>query len=692
MSNELQSVLDDIKLDKQTNLKPENIKKDITVLGVTGTLEDLDTSDATATANDIINPKTAYVNNRKIIGNIIPTYKTISNAVVYSSILQNGGSSYLTIGFAPDNSFLIELDYVKQALVVKDSNLNIVKEESISSFVPDYTVSYDGRLYISISVAGVQNNVDCHYVFVSLNDYKSFITVFNYKTKEFNYINSGYAGFYPIVEDWNIGVCPGHTYFSEINPNLALALIHDGNNYKRPYCISLNNDGTSSYTDLLGGNTHQGNDDHLLNITPAANGKVLQFLYTSNGWNYNNTSTTLRRCLAYMNTNNTGFSYVSNVNYIFSPSGMIATDGINIYDCIFDVNSKTFSVTERFSLGNTYNVLYFINETTFIAWSTNQNIKLFKLNLDTNSISTYDYVLDNPLSLSSTVTKNKLNIISTTYRTLTIDTQDILISMERDNVSYINTSDADTSASDIVSGKVAYNANGKIIGTMLNNGELNYTPSSDEQIIPAGYTSGGTIAASPVSQEEYDECVQYTSVIMTGRTIEFLNYIKSNGSQHIDLGIKYTPTTKIVLDIEPVGSRNWQMFMSDSGNNDSHLFALQDCTQNNGGGFDVWLNNDTARIRYNINQRLTVTFDRNKFYVNDTLYKTFNSDTWDIPNNITLFNNSTMSLYNCKVYDNDILIMDLHPAVDTLDNNPTLFDIVSDNFISNSGTGKFIGG
>ena len=57
MSNELQSVLDDIKLDKQTNLKPENIKKDITVLGVTGTLEDLDTSDATATTNDIINPK-----------------------------------------------------------------------------------------------------------------------------------------------------------------------------------------------------------------------------------------------------------------------------------------------------------------------------------------------------------------------------------------------------------------------------------------------------------------------------------------------------------------------------------------------------------------------------------------------------------------------------------------------------------
>lgn len=139
---------------------------------------------------------------------------------------------------------------------------------------------------------------------VSLNDYKSFVTVFNYRELKFNYENEGCVGFSPIAKDWNIGICPAHTYFSEINPRLLTTLIHDGNNYKRPYSVFIKDDGTMSYTDLLGGNNHQGNGDHLLNITPTANGLVLQFLFTSSGWNYNSPSTTLRRRLAYMNSAN----------------------------------------------------------------------------------------------------------------------------------------------------------------------------------------------------------------------------------------------------------------------------------------------------------------------------------------------------------------------------------------------------
>lgn len=71
MSNQLQENLDAILLDKNTNLLPENLKQGVTCLGVEGTMQaGIDTSDATATATDIVKDKTAYVNGEKITGTL----------------------------------------------------------------------------------------------------------------------------------------------------------------------------------------------------------------------------------------------------------------------------------------------------------------------------------------------------------------------------------------------------------------------------------------------------------------------------------------------------------------------------------------------------------------------------------------------------------------------------------------------
>lgn len=63
------------------------------------------------------------------------------------------------------------------------------------------------------------------------------------------------------------------------------------------------------------------------------------------------------------------------------------------------------------------------------------------------------------------------------------------------NSNVVNTSSGTATASQILSGAVAWVDGVEITGTMPNNGALGtYTPTTTNQSIPAGYTSGGTVA------------------------------------------------------------------------------------------------------------------------------------------------------------------------------------------------------
>jgi len=62
--------LNEIEMQKASFIIPKNLKKNVSALGVTGTLEYLDTSDATAQAKDIKEGQTAYINDQKVTGNL----------------------------------------------------------------------------------------------------------------------------------------------------------------------------------------------------------------------------------------------------------------------------------------------------------------------------------------------------------------------------------------------------------------------------------------------------------------------------------------------------------------------------------------------------------------------------------------------------------------------------------------------
>lgn len=76
-----------------SNIKPNNIKAGITILGVQGTLDFLDTSDATANASTILYGQTAYVNGSKITGSMINRGSLRYNASIEDQTIPSGYTS-----------------------------------------------------------------------------------------------------------------------------------------------------------------------------------------------------------------------------------------------------------------------------------------------------------------------------------------------------------------------------------------------------------------------------------------------------------------------------------------------------------------------------------------------------------------------------------------------------------------------
>lgn len=79
---------------------------------------------------------------------------------------------------------------------------------------------------------------------------------------------------------------------------------------------------------------------------------------------------------------------------------------------------------------------------------------------------------------------------------------------------FYDTSSADISASDVLTGKTAFGASGSVPGSMANNGSTSGTigAKAGTVTIPAGYTTGGTVSLTNVS-----DCI--SANILSGKSI-----------------------------------------------------------------------------------------------------------------------------------------------------------------------------
>lgn len=76
-------------------------------------------------------------------------------------------------------------------------------------------------------------------------------------------------------------------------------------------------------------------------------------------------------------------------------------------------------------------------------------------------------------------------------------------------------SNLDVSANDVLSNKQFIGETGIETGTMPNNGQLNYTPTETQQVIPEGYTSGGIVEPMNITtSNDYITCLALSRDIL----------------------------------------------------------------------------------------------------------------------------------------------------------------------------------
>ena len=281
----------------------------------------------------------------------------------------------------------------------------------------------------------------------------------------------------------------------------------------------------------------------------------------------------------------------------------------------------------------------------------------------------------------------------------------------------IDTSDANATTSDILATKTAYVNGQKITGAMTNNGALNYTPSASQQSIPAGYTSGGTIAAAEIENtDEYDDCLDLTKNILGLYDLPYieLEYIESNAQQYINTGYVHKANTKVEIKfymsssntsqfIGLMGARknayyyNCYAFFTRFNNQSNFCYSRTGKEPTNAGMYDKWVTlttyQGTATYTDGTNTSTITSTGTIDAGVNNFLL--FNLNTGGT-NAVALDSQNTngLRIAYCKIWDDNggTLVRNFIPVKKRGDNTICMYDKVTRNFYANAGSGSFTAG
>ena len=438
---------------------------------------------------------------------------------------------------------------ITASLMQEVSNGNITTSDTSSYSGIVINSIYNNYLIISLTNYTIQHN---NYLFKVENDTLVYID----KIKEHNtsWSNYGYMSVIVDIDELNdiIYVVSGYTNSTSSNDNTLSVYTNNNNNYtKTTSIIHIPSEGNMAFSNMyfryggyvlydtylakfnrtelkfdylltISGGSYDtgilasGNTQELSGVSVGSSGDYLEYSY----YHIDKSG----QSPTYTKTSNRDFSKVGNT---------YAAIALGSSKCIFSsgvitsiTNNKiTTSVIARFDMsslvgGTPYNINY-IYDNYYAIYVNQQTYSLIKFDDETNTFSLVysglNVIGSIRFSTGRMLCKNNPTYsiynsrISTAYSKITlyipsIDTEHTIgVNINGKNF-YYNSFDDEILNNYILTGKKAFDVNGTVItGTMPNNGALNYTPTTSQQTIPAGYTSGGTIEAVSMTEQDIQE-------------------------------------------------------------------------------------------------------------------------------------------------------------------------------------------
>ena len=188
----------------------------------------------------------------------------------------------------------------------------------------------------------------------------------------------------------------------------------------------------------------------------------------------------------------------------------------------------------------------------------------------------------------------------------------------------------------------------------------------------------------------------------SGNRYVLVEYLESTGTQYIDTEIKTNGDLKVLMDFEVSNTSNTQFYFGSRigvhQKSYTFLYYSNRFRSDYSNQADVYTGNIESisgfpRFKIDMNKNITKIINNN--YNITYTYSSFESDLniylFAINQNGKAYSYSSIKLYSFKLYDNDTLVRDFIPVIDS-NSKPCLFDKVSRECYYNQGTGEFLYG